>query len=588
MKISFSEKDFNGHDIYKIERDDIGQIDFFKTLKALAERDDIDLIKIKQEYLEDSPFDGLFLILYIRLSFSINSNICFVPITFDTNPDYNPLKQIIFLGITSKNLLTENTYLNCVPTDLSNISRIKLKTIIDSLPILISNIEDSHDLANLWGPYRLNYAISILEGNKDYLMWYNDFPKLRNRSEAWMLISQSYLNGKISIDELKKAKWNESLKLITNKIYRILLIDDEVDNGWDFTIDKLLKNIFKSQYQLVIIKDLENKRDEYIEQLNCHNFDLVICDLRLTKNDKSKGSYDDVDALDNLLSTKIIKYIKKQYANIPIILFTASNKTWTSEYVKNEGVDYVWIKEDPGRGVNDNYSIQSAIDLKLNTIKAINKKEEISFVWDFLGKINLKLKNKTYISNLKKFDTDIVLRLCKIKVFGEIIYGLLSENKNKFISESFLKDYSKVDIALLFCFGCFNQIQSIRFKNKINDGKLLMSDNTELIYYNVDKNSVIIYHEILINYFKEGKHNKLKELKPIEHHNPSDHMYLRIIYCAEQTKYSKICSKDELKQLNNKRNYLDIIHGVGQNNNPQITLEDIKLAIRLIDSMILF
>ncbi len=85
-----------------------------------------------------------------------------------------------------------------------------------------------------------------------------------------------------------------------------------------------------------------------------YNFSCLLIDVRLLRTFDDRGE-ETTGRIEDLSGTKLIKAIRKKHPSIPILVFTASNKTWKHQYLINEcGVDEVWVKE----GADENRSAE--------------------------------------------------------------------------------------------------------------------------------------------------------------------------------------------------------------------------------------
>src|SRR5688572_30123910 len=136
---------------------------------------------------------------------------------------------------------------------------------------------------------------------------------------------------------------------------KILLIDDEAENGWKEVIEKVL---FRSE-SIDFALNIESAK----EKLSASFYDLVILDLRFGETDhtetdiKKYGGY-------NILTNKI----RNSFANInfptPVLLFTASNKVWNIMEIIEAGCDDYYIKEHPDTAYDLDFSRKNYIRLK--------------------------------------------------------------------------------------------------------------------------------------------------------------------------------------------------------------------------------
>lgn len=134
-------------------------------------------------------------------------------------------------------------------------------------------------------------------------------------------------------DECESAEWKETFKAIFGK--EITAFGDE---NWQ---KQRRENILKTIKSKLVLSD-------YLVP-----YDLILLDLYLTDEDRQlskdyEAGHKNFDDLKELTSFKIIKYIRDRETMddpIPIILFTASNKAYNAEIMKEAGADYYFPKE---------------------------------------------------------------------------------------------------------------------------------------------------------------------------------------------------------------------------------------------------
>lgn len=158
-----------------------------------------------------------------------------------------------------------------------------------------------------------------------------------------------------SFDASVKEDLFRSQKLETiNSKSKILLIDDNAENGWEDVFRAMFKVDVKS---VVPPKGYRNDIDGLydflkadLEEVNQSNTPyLIFLDLRLFNE---KGRSIDVD---NVSGKVLLSKIRANFRAIPIVITTASNKIWTFQKLIELGADAYWVKEglDELRGVED-------------------------------------------------------------------------------------------------------------------------------------------------------------------------------------------------------------------------------------------
>ena len=181
-----------------------------------------------------------------------------------------------------------------------------------------------------------------------------------------MLLKESY--EKIySLNSNQKGDVNNKLNFINTNTKQIAIIDDMIDMGWK----EAYSNVFH-----------DSKIECYDQQNVVFNpekfekYDLIILDLRL--DDEVSGSSEDVLGIENLSGIKLLKEIKNHDPSVPVIISTASNKSWSLESAINNGADGYWSKEDPIRGMSFEYRFKNTYNFLqiLYDVLEQSKKEE--------------------------------------------------------------------------------------------------------------------------------------------------------------------------------------------------------------------
>ena len=191
-----------------------------------------------------------------------------------------------------------------------------------------------HSLANVWGVSRLAEATgqqAILTGKPDLENRFKDlyFKYLQATAE-----SQAIQEGEEKLPELVE---------INSADKKILLIDDEADNGWGDVLNPLFKN------NLICISAKDKSFDEFYREaedaVKTPVWDLILLDLRLNPKEDVEGN--EYKMARQYSGAKLLTHIKKQNAGNQVIIFTASNKTWNLQELLELGADGYYVKESP-------------------------------------------------------------------------------------------------------------------------------------------------------------------------------------------------------------------------------------------------
>lgn len=267
--------------------------------------------------------------------------------------------------------------------------RIELEAEIKRISEKLEIIKDN----DKWQKYEIDYyqQIGHLEMNAQQIcdQQFDINPQIdfkKKLDELVSIIEEEKLrlvkNHKVLISNIsKKVEHRKALTLTNNTTEiisfaeklrtespRILYIDDQAEEGWSIIFQHLIYGKVDSvNFKVLDPKNYE--KDSLIltcfKNVNDFDPDLIILDLRLFGE---KGTISDYD---NLSGIKVLKELKHGYKNFnpiicPVLVVTASNKSFAINAVMTSGADGYWIKE----GLDNHFSLE----------------ETIFNYWDFIGK----------------------------------------------------------------------------------------------------------------------------------------------------------------------------------------------------------
>jgi len=217
----------------------------------------------------------------------------------------------------------------------------------------------------------------------------------------------------------------------------VLLIDDHAADGWQALLEKVLG---------CRVTPYEPKRpvpDWQTRAFDSH--DLILLDLYLEgKPDKS-------------LSLTILQHIKETYPQIPVVIFTASEKAWNLDEVLEKGADGMYIKESPVHVKDELYSKENFQDF-LRTIRSVYEKYKVLRpYWEIIKKI---LSNSIFHSienGSRKMKDRLEERL-------KMFYGLLKKGHEQSDYDKRTFFYSDYELAFMTLWSCLNDIQAYKFQ----------------------------------------------------------------------------------------------------------------------------
>lgn len=312
-------------------------------------------------------------------------NQIFIPMCFgNTLSDYNGLRLATHIRCTNTlnqftpihiyspvdiSMLLDNEYFNILKTknvQLVDISKQGFEKPVnksytefkqDELPKEISklkldpplNYADSHSIANEWAIHQWTKTVGCDETDK--------LAKVFQNIEANLYFK--YLKTINPISEPDKIPSDE-LKIDHSGNPKVLFVDDEIEKGWLDVFIHLFENIndiyldyigqeFKNQSQNEII-------DKSIQKIKEDDIDVVILDFRLSPNDFSCSKIEDISSI------HLLKKIKELNPGIQVIIFSATNKVWNLQALKDAGANGFVTKGSPENSSDSNYTEHSITD----------------------------------------------------------------------------------------------------------------------------------------------------------------------------------------------------------------------------------
>ncbi len=308
-----------------------------------------------------------------------------------------------------------------------------LKTInkdfdISSISILSENLtHDRHSITNYWGAVKL--ALNAGYGVEE--IGYKFPPTL-----YFNYLLKKY--GLRTVPNNKKTNFCDNLK--KNKV---LLIDDNADKGWKAVIEKIFKPA-----EVDIAEDFE-KVNQFGKLKNLSPYDIIFLDLRLPKIGINNIDYDN--------GIKLLQKIKESYPQVPVIVFTASNKSWTRETVQNFGADGMYVKESPEYAGDTNYSKENFNNFTKTVVDTLGKYKVLRPYWEA---IQIILNNKTYSSIPEKGNTKFQKRIEeRLKMF----YGLLKRGLEQTVFNERQFYFSDYELAFMTLWSTLNEISEFNY-----------------------------------------------------------------------------------------------------------------------------
>ncbi len=388
---------------------------------------------------------------------------------------------------------------------------------------------EHHGLANEWGQYRL---LSQLNQNGEFD---DDLNEIRQNLSEVRYFKKLLLNEK---KELTINSVNDRFNTLLNSLRKIKLnvaiIDDKVKYGWDKAYGAMLANS-----QITCFDEVSKKFNEN----NSSDFDLIILDLRL----KEEVSHDDSEifGIENLSGIELLKKIKKCDPSVPVIMCTASNKSWSYDTAINAGADGFWTKESPDFGMSLVYRFNNTVDLLKTVDKVLSWSRDIRPLYKGLNKIydNVSVINVVVGESVQK----------KIN----IVYSQLHSQKSKFIE----KNYGKSGLVTAYLAICSLVNDAISYFREKDNGifYLVVGEHEYEFCEKLEKEKCkqFIICDDVIDLIKIDKTESFYGYNPIkENYFFPERPF--IYFLLEKLEIGHLRSK--YSRLTKIRNHLDIIH----------------------------
>lgn len=385
-----------------------------------------------------------------------------------------------------------------------------------------SNYDDNHAITNEIAIYQWSKMLGIDENEE----LQKNFDIIKNN------LYFKYLNTINPIKSRDNLVAND-LRIITNAKPKILLIDDESSKGW-YEIFASILGDFNGFWVDYLGDGFRNKIDEEIveesiEKIKKEDIDVVIIDFRLNTSDFVKENPDEMS------SVKLIKKIKEYNPGVQVIGFSATNKIWNYEILKEAGVDFFVLKRSQG---------ENPKEIVCNFISNLNGCIKKGFLKEFFKEqivVSKELLPRKNVKHLNPLPKEFVSETLKwLSLSNEI---LLKGNL----------DETSIVSSYLFKFIILENISNriINIEKPITE---INSEGKTIYKYEFRAN-----YERLKNFIedenKDGNYRKTKSIfKSIKRPLP---WHIKILNAIDYASEFKLNS-DKLSEIINKRN--TIIH----------------------------
>lgn len=330
-----------------------------------------------------------------------------------------------------ENLETQISYINKLLPLLNGLSESFLKMRDENIRRLIELSKEIRGLdeeltKEKQRTRQIDYAISEKENRLTEL---NN--ALSKEEEIYLWEWRSGIDSlKNEIQKLQSKILSLSIPALREKLQKrspnILYIDDQADEGWSNIFRNIIyNNEEQERFKVIQPKKTDNINAQYFIEVVCpeiisHYPDLILLDLRLNKESGIRSE------VENLSGALLLKEIKKRFPGIPVMMTTASNKSWSYEELQRIGCDAFWTKEGIDTGMTEHDSVKNY----LRFIELVNllTESQYHFLKDFANRIYyLKAQDFHWWENPEWLNSDKDQYRKDLKVEKEIVFKLLGD-----------------------------------------------------------------------------------------------------------------------------------------------------------------
>ncbi len=488
-----------------------------EKLNAMAERiitatgEDTDIVLFININLVTAPNsrllqNGIELLKWLRLQGFNNHCVMYSFLSLHKLVKTNPLNAV---------LLSKGVSYVQMPDAFSGLSTDEKAEKSNLMPFFMAEVDlvkIRHEMANKWAIQRMEWLLEI-EGCKSENQY---------SLELLKFLTPSIKNSEIDRNVLKT--------LITDFMpngKKIFFYDDMADE-WS----EILKNLFgKANVQCYTPKHVPP--ENLFGLISNFKPGCLLLDLRLENEKEFK------DVLDYSGGELLIE-LKKRFFTLPVIMFTATNKAESLRQLLAAGAEYVWTKEGVDNGINNENTLNNAINLIKEVSKSLKKFKNTTYEQIYKAECGLnpsveldeKILNSFNDNNKLKFvksiyfDTNYLIDSIKNNYFG-IFHDLLKANDSLPESGRDVKRKMKICIHS----DVFHEIYNISIRDENYSGQLNNPTNNGYIvpvcrflieYLFKCKQAKLIYVETTesqekkIEEFASFKINKFTDLNSVE------------------------------------------------------------------------
>jgi CheY-like chemotaxis protein len=446
------------------------------TLDQLSQLDEPHAIVLQDTYLNDG--DGLDLLLHLRLN---------------AENDYSRYPLCVQLNHSLEAWIRRDSHFALLATDgvqtvpaedpikdhlPSNPEALGLEThlkVLSDLPLSPKASKGRHDLANEWGPIQLWRGLRRLSSSEmPFPKWAKqNFARLTRRRYYKYLFALSTLRRATGTKEQNSSTWQgtenqykEWQRFLKTRetLIRLGLIEDEAEKGWTDAFNGLFGDApdagtVEAPYDASAFHDL----GALAQDVKQRNWDALLVDLRLTEPDQEASSRH----AEQLSGVQLIKTLKQDRPDLPIIAVTASNKAWTAKTLRAAGADGYWIKESPEYGVRLEYTVQNAADLISTLHETLVQYENAQPIWTLVTDVRNLKDNRNKLAPFASLTTErdpfgeVKARLTAIENRLRRAFGYLVMESSAHEEDAFA--FNRRDLAFLTVWSVLNEVASLYF-----------------------------------------------------------------------------------------------------------------------------
>ena len=265
-----------------------------------------------------------------------------------------------------------------------------------------------------------DFDLKIKEQQDEKLEYEQEITQLRNKLIE--LEQKEIKPSKSNENELTEFSWeNYDLEVLynyrnnenSNSNNKFLIIDDMANSGWL----ALYKKIFPEKEFLALEtfdwnkSNIEELKDAIKKKVFEERPSAIILDIRLLPDDNMKLTHEALSGF------KVLDFIKENFAYMPVLMTSASNKIWSFKESINGGAIGYWVKEGIDNLFTKEETISNYLALKesislfgedlvnkniiLQNFKRNLLDVENSFWWENMQWSNQYFANKPWSSNCK-------------------------------------------------------------------------------------------------------------------------------------------------------------------------------------------